>query len=72
MISTQHAEPSKATRTKERAGHSGPKMTAPSMEEMNKLINEKAVKATPAETKSKNSTPPSLPSLPLSLSLSLS
>merc|ERR1712228_644505 len=38
VISTQHAEPSKATRKKECAGYSGPDMTAPSMEEMNKLI----------------------------------
>merc|ERR1712070_308199 len=36
VISTQHAEPLKATRTKECAGYSGPEMTAPSMEEMNK------------------------------------
>merc|ERR1712232_805108 len=34
VISTQHAEPSKATRTKECAGYNGPEMTAPSMEEM--------------------------------------
>merc|ERR1712054_634637 len=36
VISTQHAEPLKATRTKECAGYTGPEMTAPSMEEMNK------------------------------------
>merc|ERR1712118_341004 len=34
VISTQHAEPSKATRCKEVAGYSGPDATAPSMEEM--------------------------------------
>merc|ERR1712157_516695 len=38
VISTQHAEPLKATRTKECAGYTGAEMTAPSMEEMNKLI----------------------------------
>merc|ERR1719378_1704537 len=36
VISTQHAEPSKAVRSKECAGYAGPEMTAPSMEEMNK------------------------------------
>merc|ERR1711971_992147 len=44
VISTQHAEPSKATRCKEVAGYTGPEMTAPSMEEMNKLIVEEVVK----------------------------
>merc|ERR1712019_206547 len=34
VISTQHAEPSKAVRSKECAGYSGPEMTAPSMEEI--------------------------------------
>merc|ERR1712224_813793 len=34
VISTQHAEPSKATRVKEVAGYKGPDATAPSMEEM--------------------------------------
>merc|ERR1719473_1802655 len=38
VISTQHAEPSKALRSKECAGYKGPEMTAPTMEEMNKLI----------------------------------
>merc|ERR1712159_505414 len=38
VISTQHAEPSKALRSKEVAGYTGPDATAPSMEEMNKLI----------------------------------
>ena len=46
VISTQHAEPSKAVRTKECAGYSGPEMTAPSMEDMNKLIEEKVIKTT--------------------------
>merc|ERR1712186_39048 len=44
VISTQHAEPLKATRRKEVAGYSGPDATAPSMEEMNKLIVEEVVK----------------------------
>merc|ERR1711865_478439 len=46
VISTQHAEPLKAKRTKECAGYTGPEMTAPSMEEMNKLIVEHVVKET--------------------------
>merc|ERR1712157_450882 len=46
VISTQHAEPSKAIRSKECAGYSGPEMTAPSMEEMSKLIVEEVVKET--------------------------
>merc|ERR1712039_518268 len=54
VISTQHAEPSKATRQKECAGFAGPDATAPSMEEMNKLIVEKVVKATLQEIKLKN------------------
>merc|ERR1712130_138294 len=49
VISTQHAEPLKATRTKEVAGYTGPDATAPSMEEMNKLIVEEVVKKTLAE-----------------------
>merc|ERR1711896_34764 len=54
VISTQHAEPSKAKRTKECAGYTGAEMTAPSMEEMNKLIVEKVVKETLKETTLKN------------------
>jgi S-adenosylmethionine synthetase len=46
VISTQHAEPLKATRCKEVAGYTGPDATAPSMEEMNKLIVEHVVKKT--------------------------
>merc|ERR1712232_1030555 len=46
VISTQHAEPSKATRRKEVAGYTGDDATAPSMEEMNKLIVEHVVKKT--------------------------
>ncbi|CAE8612580.1 unnamed protein product, partial [Polarella glacialis] len=41
VISTQHAEPLKAVRSKECAGYKGPEMTAPSMEAMNKEIEEK-------------------------------
>merc|ERR1712173_461168 len=54
VISTQHAEPSKALRTKECAGYSGPEMTAPSMDEMNKLIVEKVIKRTLSEIILKN------------------
>merc|ERR1711912_75241 len=46
VISTQHAEPLKAVRSKECVGYSGPEMTAPSMEEMNKLIVEDVIKET--------------------------
>merc|ERR1712099_139548 len=49
VISTQHAEPLKATRCKEVAGYTGKDATAPSMEEMNKLIVEEVVKKTLAE-----------------------
>merc|ERR1711971_594800 len=54
VISTQHAEPSKATRCKEVAGYTGPDATAPSMEEMNKLIVEEVVKKTLQEIKLKS------------------
>jgi S-adenosylmethionine synthetase len=57
VISTQHAEPSKATRCKEVAGYTGPDATAPSMEEMNKLIVEEVVKKTLAEIILKNGKP---------------
>jgi len=57
VISTQHAEPSKATRSKEVAGYAGPDATAPSMEEMNKLIVEEVVKKTLQEIKLKNGEP---------------
>jgi S-adenosylmethionine synthetase len=46
VISTQHAEPLKAVRSKECAGYTGPEMTAPSMEDMNKAIVEDVVKET--------------------------
>merc|ERR1712012_1489690 len=57
VISTQHAEPSKATKCKEVAGYSGPDATAPSMEEMNKLIVEEVVKKTLSEIVLKNGEP---------------
>jgi len=57
VISTQHAEPSKAKRSKEVAGYSGPDDTAPSMEEMNKLIVEEVIKKTLEEIKLKNGKP---------------
>merc|ERR1712217_757678 len=57
VISTQHAEPSKALRTKECAGYTGEEMTAPSMEEMNKLIVEEVIKETLKEIKLKNGKP---------------
>jgi len=54
VISTQHAEPLQAKRSKECAGYSGAEETAPSMEEMNKLIVEKVVKRTLSEIKLKS------------------
>jgi len=57
VISTQHAEPLKATRSKECAGYTGAEMTAPSMEEMNKLIVEKVIKETLKEITLKNGQP---------------
>jgi S-adenosylmethionine synthetase len=57
VISTQHAEPLKAKRTKECAGYTGAEMTAPSMEDMNKRIVEDVVKETLKEIKLKNGQP---------------
>jgi len=57
VISTQHAEPLKAKRTKECAGYTGPEMTAPSMEDMNKAIVEDVIKKTLSEIKLKNGQP---------------
>merc|ERR1712086_264417 len=54
VISTQHAEPLKAVRSKECAGYKGPEMTAPSMEEMNKMILESVIKETLRQIKLKN------------------
>merc|ERR1712166_1328433 len=57
VISTQHAEPSKATRCKEVAGYTGKDEVAPSMKEMNDLIVEKVVKRTLQDIKLKNGQP---------------
>merc|ERR1712085_170768 len=57
VISTQHAEPLKAVRTKEVEGYAGAEETAPSMEEMNKLIIEKVVKKTLSDIILKNGKP---------------
>merc|ERR1711879_1082664 len=57
VISTQHAEPLKAKRTKECDGYTGPEMTAPSMEDMNKAIVEDVIKATLSEVILKNGQP---------------
>merc|ERR1712032_1668343 len=57
VISTQHAEPMKATRCKEVAGYTGTDETAPSMEDMNKAIVEEVIKATLSEIKLKNGQP---------------
>jgi len=54
VISSQHAEPSKAKRTKECAGYTGPEMTAPNMEDMNKAIVEDVIKKTLSEITLKN------------------
>merc|ERR1711964_726022 len=50
-------EPSKATRCKEVAGYTGADETAPSMEEMNRLIVEEVIKATLSEVILKNGQP---------------
>merc|ERR1711933_671817 len=57
VISTQHAEPSKATRRGEVAGYTGPDETAPSMEKMSELIVEEVVKKTLSEILLKNGKP---------------
>jgi len=57
VISTQHAEPSKATRRKEVAGYTGADETAPSMAEMNKQIEEKVIKRTLQQITLKNGQP---------------
>jgi len=54
VISTQHAEPLKASRRKECKGYKGEDMIAPSMEEMNNLIVEEVVKKTLEEIKLKS------------------
>merc|ERR1712139_736622 len=57
VISTQHAAPSVAKRTEECPEYKGKEMTAPSMEEMNKLIVEHVVKKTLSEILLKNGKP---------------
>merc|ERR1712166_1059137 len=57
VISTQHAEPLKATRCKEVSGYTGPDTTAPSMEEMNKLITQEVIVKTLEEIVLKNGQP---------------
>merc|ERR1711977_146072 len=57
VISTQHAEPSKATRSKECDGYKGEEMFAPTMEMMNKNIEEKVIKKTLEEITLKNGKP---------------
>merc|ERR1712070_501197 len=59
VISTQHAEPSKAVRKTEVEGYTGAGAdeVAPSMEDMNKLIIEKVVKACLSEIILKNGKP---------------
>merc|ERR1712176_1078918 len=57
VISTQHAEPLKATRRTEVAGYAGAEQIAPSMEEMNQLIIEEVVKKTLSEIKLKDGKP---------------
>merc|ERR1711937_823415 len=57
VISTQHAEPCKATRCSEVAGYTGPDAVAPSMEEMNKLIIQEVVVKTLSEIILKNGKP---------------
>ena len=57
VISTQHAEPLKAVRSKECVGYTGAEMTAPSMEAMNKEIEEKVIKRTLEQIKLKNGQP---------------
>jgi len=57
VISSQHAEPLKATKCKEMEGYSGADATAPSMDEMNKLITTDVIEATLSEIILKNGKP---------------
>merc|ERR1712017_9182 len=57
VISTQHAEPSKAVRSKEVAGYEGPEATAPSMADMNNLIVKEVIVKCLEEIKLKNGKP---------------
>jgi len=57
VISTQHAEPCKALRSKECEGYKGPEMTAPTMEMMNKRIEKDVIVKCLEEIKLKNGKP---------------
>merc|ERR1711912_30902 len=57
VISTQHAEPGKAVRSKECDGYKGPEMTAPTMEMMNKRIEADVIVECLEEIKLKNGKP---------------
>merc|ERR1711968_167498 len=57
VISTQHAEPGKALRSKECDGYKGPEMTAPTMEMMNKHIEKDVIVKCLEEIKLKNGKP---------------
>merc|ERR1712005_41442 len=57
VISTQHAEPGKALRSKECDGYKGPEMTAPTMEMMNKAIEKDVIVKCLEEIKLKNGQP---------------
>merc|ERR1711907_633580 len=57
VISTQHAEPCKAKRSKECEGYKGPEMTAPTMEMMNKHIEQDVIVKCLEEIKLKNGKP---------------
>jgi S-adenosylmethionine synthetase len=57
VISTQHAEPGKALRSKEVGGWDGAEATAPSMEEMNKLIVSEVIVKCLEEIKLKSGQP---------------
>merc|ERR1712193_392493 len=57
VISTQHAEPCKAKRSKECEGYTGPEITAPTMEMMNKHIEQDVIVKCLEEIKLKNGKP---------------
>merc|ERR1711959_843228 len=57
VISTQHAEPGKAVRSKECDGYKGPEMTAPTMEMMNKHIEKEVIVKCLEEIMLKNGKP---------------
>jgi len=57
VISTQHAEPSKAKRTEEVSGYKGAEAIAPSMKEMNDLIVKDVIEKCLAEIILKNGKP---------------